>query len=516
MNVIDNPSQPCLNDSSSVMICSECHTVPIVSFSSDYHISTKCKCQPKVSILLSDFIRSYLTKNQKKVCYNTKKHGSKNAEQFCIECNKWICDSCLVIHNDFMSEHHLTGLPNKHNTCQIHHQEELTMYCKQCKDTFCELCKDRHYNHTIGSAKNMYSDSFYEKIKNQSKEIHDIIYEKNVEIKINAINFLKQKIKEVEESFQYNFKINEELLMIYNSLIENYRINKDYPNYASFYNIMSIPLNLDRLKLEAEKLDCSSTERVINYFKFNYIIISNNKIGEPSYSLVIDRSTELLDGFVKKVFVFEDKNILTFIEYKNQNLYSLILFDKNLSKITEQRINFIVQGVSEIKQNTIIIFGDRQADLWIKRDKVLFKEYQFNLSSLNINHIYSINSFGNNNCKIGFCVDYTNSNKNYNMYEGGYCRMNNNSSSPLLVFGSSHPYTRESSIVYTDRQGCYIKAFYSIINNDDNSFICCSYNKIFYYEYKNNKTVSFKKEVIVNYNNPDEIDIKPNLVKLNN
>ena len=94
---------PCLQYNSLLLLCPQCHTVPLISIDSNLYISFNCECSPSKPLPIDEFVKTFIHKEKDEMCFNTKKHGDIKAEKYCMQCNKWICDNCLIIHNDFSS-----------------------------------------------------------------------------------------------------------------------------------------------------------------------------------------------------------------------------------------------------------------------------------------------------------------------------------------------------------------------------------------------------------------------------
>ena len=82
---------------------------------------------------------------------NTKKCSSKNhkkdAISFCPECDKYLCNQCLIFHSDLFENHIKYDLKSKdlqnYTSCfcqEQNHKMELVYFCKDHNQLCCAAC----------------------------------------------------------------------------------------------------------------------------------------------------------------------------------------------------------------------------------------------------------------------------------------------------------------------------------------------------------------------------------------
>lgn len=129
----DAPKETC------IVSCPICGTIPFITLVSLNEVKCECRCSAKKSntVSLNDFFDKYCSKTQgEEYCYNTKKHGGVKASKFCFQCQKWICEKCLEVHNEFMDAHETTAIPLLQTKCLFHQNENITYYCNYLYSSF--------------------------------------------------------------------------------------------------------------------------------------------------------------------------------------------------------------------------------------------------------------------------------------------------------------------------------------------------------------------------------------------
>ena len=182
-------------------------------------------------------------KEQKHQCQNHQNEALK----YCKDCELWLCDECISIHDVFNKSHILSikGVPLKLK-CKLHDQF-TQFYCLKCNEEICPFCLTKlgkHLDH-----KNIKFEKFNElseeintklKYKNYEdceKNLENIRakneMEKNEKIEIfkEKIKNLIDKIKIIEEN--YINQINDKIGYL------NYIIDVMKESYKYFYNMIS-------------------------------------------------------------------------------------------------------------------------------------------------------------------------------------------------------------------------------------------------------------------------------------
>jgi len=111
-------------------------------------------------------------KKQKLMCLD----GENEATSYCLDCQDYLCEFCSKVHKTMkMSKHHqiiainemkdegrqMNSITNSNSNsnnqlyCQIHQNEEMKLFCDDCKLSICPLCIDQHTSHRIFTLSNI-------------------------------------------------------------------------------------------------------------------------------------------------------------------------------------------------------------------------------------------------------------------------------------------------------------------------------------------------------------------------
>ena len=91
--------------------------------------------------------------------------NSSDADRYCKQCAKFLCQPCLLMHNEWMTGHQTLGLDEVVNTAYqlpqakpeatsncADHGKQLEIYCETCEELVCHLCtvkKHRDHNYDV-------------------------------------------------------------------------------------------------------------------------------------------------------------------------------------------------------------------------------------------------------------------------------------------------------------------------------------------------------------------------------
>jgi len=87
------------------------------------------------------------------------------ATHYCLDCQDYLCEICEKAHQKIKTtkNHQLISIKEMKNQtqinaipksssqiyCQIHQNEEIKLFCNDCKEPICSLCIDKHPSHKI-------------------------------------------------------------------------------------------------------------------------------------------------------------------------------------------------------------------------------------------------------------------------------------------------------------------------------------------------------------------------------
>ena len=237
------------------------------------------------------------------ICKDKSKSITYNNEFYkCCNCNINLCPLCKQVHNN---SHNIMNYDKINSLCEKH-AEPFTDYCKKCKTNMCFLCDEEHSSHDILSLKKMMINKNEVLIKLEDLKNSVIILEKNIDKIIEALNNIKDNMKNYYNLEEY--------------LLNNY--DKNQRNYENLYNINEM-------------------------VQFNNIIINdiNNIKNEKDIKMKVNYIFNLFNEMNYK------KNDLTNID----NNYSSKNKSKNIS-VDKNQIKFILKiGTQDINKKTYFL-----------------------------------------------------------------------------------------------------------------------------------------------------------------
>ena len=288
-------------------------------------------------------------KQQKHQC---KKHQNV-ALKYCKNCELWLCDECLTIHDVFNNNHILSEKDVRLKLkCKIHNDEFTQFYCLQCNEEVCPFCLTKigkHSEHkTIKFEKleklgeeiifKLKFKSYEDCVKNLDNILEKNISEKNKKIENFQIQIdnLIEKIKLISEN--YIKKINEKIEYL-NQVIE---VMKE--TYKYFYIMLAKEKKeFDEIKFLREISEINNIKSFYsNYEDISYANKFIDKFGINnnvyySYEIKIDNTPFQYSSNFEKIF-FKKFKINKSI---NENKKEISIISKyHLPKINFQEIKY--------------------------------------------------------------------------------------------------------------------------------------------------------------------------------
>lgn len=393
-NTGENPPPYCSNVPSQTCIisCPTCGKIPFITLVSVNEVKCECSCSTMNSntLTLNDFFDKYCNKTQREeYCYNTKKHNEVKASTFCFQCQKWICEKCLEVHNDFMGDHETTTLPLLQTKCLFHKDENITYFCKDCNEHICNLCKDKHKKQEIYHLENDFSDEKLNKYSEDLEAVKDILLNYNTNIKNKLVTLLKETIQKIEDSYKKNTEINLNFLKFYTLLLDNFKVAKNAPNYVIFSNMKKIQLNLKKSNFNEKNSLVTNINAILDYFDNNFII--SPKVDFSS----LENKKSLLES--------EGNEIVSLIKLSNGNL-AITSSNKTVSIYDSQSFQLIesfktqasVNYLCELEDERFVTSGGN-ITFW-KKDKERYQPEQIIKNSY---QCYKVIALQNNMIAVG-------------------------------------------------------------------------------------------------------------------
>ena len=226
-------------------------------------------------------------KQKKHICQNHKNEAIK----YCKDCELWLCDECISIHEVFNKNHILSikGVPPKLK-CKIHTNEFTQFYCLQCNEEICPFCLTKigkHLNHKAIK---------FEKLEKLAIEINNKLKYKNYEECEKNLEYIREKNENEKNKKIEEFKEKIQNLIDKIKVVEDNYIHEIYEKFEYLNHIIDIIkesykyfyLMLSKEKKEFNDLTfLRQIEEIYNIKQFysNYDDISNANKSIEKFSI---------------------------------------------------------------------------------------------------------------------------------------------------------------------------------------------------------------------------------------
>jgi len=159
------------NHSNINLTCPICRTPFQIHQNQNQNRKQQLSNLPTDSFLLNSLITynslsnsfSQQKKKEKLMCLD----GENDATSYCLDCQDYLCEFCSKVHKTMKmsKDHQLIPIEeikdenqiksitksNPQIYCQTHQQEEIKLFCEDCKLTICSLCVPQHSSHKIST-----------------------------------------------------------------------------------------------------------------------------------------------------------------------------------------------------------------------------------------------------------------------------------------------------------------------------------------------------------------------------
>ena len=368
--------------------CKECQKIPLITpFLKNNHINLRLKCKCGIKTMTSErFLEnSKITKMNSKIpiCFREKFHKlEKNNEKknksiiFCIECQKWLCHSCLSQHDEFVDNHHFIYSEIIMDVkCHIHTKEKAKFYCKNCSEKICKSCTENHKkkNHNVIKLKDIIPNDNFSNILNEFKQVVNEFKDNSFRSKqmiVNQLNDeitkLKTAINKIETAYKKNYMINYELSILIENIIQNYRLSMIIPDYNNIMNYINNTKYSPSLKFngyDSNSID-NSINNLISFYDSNYLI----PIKEKNFylnKLELVKSITGIKQDINSLIIMHDKRLAA----AEEKIIKIFEMDENLNykydiKIEGHTAN--VHYLCNMKDNKLLSSSaDKTIKIWI-------------------------------------------------------------------------------------------------------------------------------------------------------
>ena len=219
------------------IICPECHEPCRIKFE-NYKIKlygcVNSHAKENINLInFNDTQKIDLSKIICDICKDKNKGNSyKNEFYLCLNCNQNLCPICKYNHEKDNDEHNIIKYDQKFYTCSKHN-DMYANYCQDCNKDICFSCIEEHQEHKIISFNNLIP-----KVKVIKEKLSEI--KKTIELFNNNINTIIKKFSDLMKAMQVYYDIN---IDIFNNYMNKNR------NYESLQNINEINFDNTIFKL---------------------------------------------------------------------------------------------------------------------------------------------------------------------------------------------------------------------------------------------------------------------------
>ena len=274
-----------MSENKAVFSCSNCGKIPLMSIVNDDipKIHYLCNfCLKDTTVKIKEFLDKNCNSKEKHQCSRCNQHDAKKeGKMFCLQCQKWFCDNCLEMHNEFSIDHIVVPCEIKIETkCNKHNNKDIEFFCEECRKNICLFCLDEeHQKHKVSKLKTVYNNSRFFEFKEDLAKAQEKVRQYNKDIKDRLVDVLNQKIIElnnevesVENAYKENNIINEELLQMVEILYYNYKLTDKCPNYYIMMNLLNnSTFNLSKCDYNINQTPEENRQILINYYKSDFI-----------------------------------------------------------------------------------------------------------------------------------------------------------------------------------------------------------------------------------------------------
>lgn len=342
-------------------ICSKCRSYVLITLYYDKKYKVKLEClleHYNESIDLDTFFeftnRKYIELlNQK--CEKSQSHNEINGNNYCINCNKWLCDECQKIHSKYSPDHEMKILfpLNNDNNCSNHNDKSSVFLCFVCNLYLCRECCIKHYK---------YHYFLYLKFINNKENFDYLIYKfnenkKTFDYNLKIINYLKNKYNDdltlsiLINKAIYLSKIYSENVQKYFAffqiLIDNYTNSNN--NIICFMNMYNNTFSdFEKITINKDQSLLYKINYVLTFFTFHtgvrltkinkYLLIKNNIIitnfKKDIYSLF-----KIMGKTIELNLIFELVKLMKNVEKQHHITYEYSSEFKHYSKLNDEIYN---------------------------------------------------------------------------------------------------------------------------------------------------------------------------------
>ena len=361
-----------MSENKAVFSCSNCGKIPLMSIVNDDipKIHYLCNfCLKDTTVKIKEFLDKNRNSKEKHQCSRCNQHDAKKeGKMFCLQCQKWFCDNCLEMHNEFSIDHIVVPCEIKIETkCNKHNNKDIEFFCEECRKNICLFCLDEeHQKHKVSKLKTICNNSRFFEFEEDLAKAQEKVRQYNKDIKDRLVDVLNQKIIElnnevesVENAYKENNIINEELLKMVEILYYNYKLTDKCPNYYIMMNLLNnSTFNLSKCDYNINQTPEENRQILINYYKSDFIFPKAKH--DLSTLECLNTSTE--EQSIKSLLVIDKNRIACCSSSSDIKIFNISTFQCSL--VLEGHKD-TVQYITQYDKNTLVSSSkDKSIIIW--------------------------------------------------------------------------------------------------------------------------------------------------------
>lgn len=263
-------------------LCNTCNTripkVELALLNNIIQLKITCQNCPEAQITLDNYLHTNIQQRREYNCTYPiceSKQTPQKDMKYCVNCQYWICSSCLKLHHlEGDNKHHLFTENKVLLNCSMHPKNKLLFYWKEDNIFMCHQCIsnageafsfNQRLNQIITGIQN-YNKEFQETMKRNANDMKDL---ESVLLKTKN----KSLVNISKESFVNNKVNNDNLIELIERIIYTYDTFKQFPNSNIMRTGDEIKLNKTQMKekITLENYD-ETYQQFCLYLQYNFII----------------------------------------------------------------------------------------------------------------------------------------------------------------------------------------------------------------------------------------------------
>lgn len=236
------PSHQQQNEKSHLLVCPYCFVeipliIKIIQDGDNIYLKLKCICLKSEAII--NWFEYFQKINKELSKQHCSQHNDTEGAKYCVMCNIWLCNNCLVLHQK-INQTHLHLNQEIHLLC-FNHQYPLEYYNINTNQNICRKCRDQSKD-KIRLVK-AFSINYKQFLKSH-KNINYILKTENEDFNSYVLKTQYEPyFTNLKTAYEINQICNTQLKQIIELMVKTYEVTKTFPNYSLITSMNQIIFN---------------------------------------------------------------------------------------------------------------------------------------------------------------------------------------------------------------------------------------------------------------------------------